>query len=673
MSFLIRNLGQIVSLVGWIALWSLGGIWIARRAFNLRPNEQALVGLAVGLVMEDLLVNFLGFVLPFELACWIGVSLIFAIGLVLALTGPQPGGRRSLRSLLPTLVPGQWLVLLILVALFYGIGRGMAIFDDYAHLPTVSLMATGDVPPHFSLDPGVPYGYHYFLLLVAAQIVRLGDIFPWVALDFARALSLGLAVLLAAVWVQRLTRSRLAGLLGGAALAFSTGTRWLLLFLPPDFLNRISQVVHMIGSGSTSGVDLTTALGASWAMDGGGPFPFPFAFSNGILNPGVVAFNGATGLMNYVPVLVLLLTFNRWRGKLVGAVVSVFLVASTGLLSETGLALSLAAWVIITGMYAIKNKTLRLPQHFVAWWVVVVAGNLLSLLEGGAFTDLARNWLQNIFYGQAQVSYQTIGFQVVLTPAVVSSHLGVLSLFNGYQLIVALAEVGPLLLVLPLVCIWGIKAFRSGRWYEVSFILAGLLSLGMLFVQYSGSTGVRNTSRLYTFVNLCLVYCVPLGWNWAQRRAQAFKILAGVLLGMTMLSGLVLFAVEMVAIPKPVESYYLNELDGRMFKYYWDKLAPGALVFDPVPSRAPTVFGRATNSSLTWFEEKPAWKQLAAAPDPVKIKAAGFDYIYLDNLYWGNLDFASRDLLNGPCVKVIQEYENSMHETRRLLDLRACH
>jgi hypothetical protein len=473
--------------------------------------------------------------------------------------------------------------------------------------------------------------------------------------------------------VQRLTRNRLAGLLGGAALAFSTGTRWLLLFLPPDFLNRLSQVVHMIGSGSTSGVDLTTALGASWAMDGGGPFPFPFAFSNGILNPGVVAFNGATGLMNYVPVLVLLLTFNRWRSKLMGAIVSVFLIASTGLLSETGLALSLAAWVIITGVYAIKNKTLRLPQTFVAWWVVVVAGNLLSLLEGGAFTDLARNWLQNILYGQAQVSYQTIGFQVVLTPALVSSHLGVLSLFNGYQLIVALAEVGPLLLVLPLVCIWGIKAFRSGRWYEVSFILAGLLSLGMLFVQYSGSTGVRNTSRLYTFANLCLVYCVPLGWNWAQRRAQAFKILAGVLLGMTMLSGLVLFAVEMVAIPKPVESYFLNELDGRMFKYYWDKLEPGALVFDPTPSRAPTVFGRATNSSLTWFDEKPAWKQLAAAPDPVKIKAAGFDYIYLDNLYWGNLDFASRDLLNGPCVKVIQEYENSMHETRRLLDVRACH
>ena len=39
-----------------------------------------------------------------------------------------------------------------------------------------------------------------------------------------------------------------AGLLGGAALAFSTGTRWLLLFLPADFLNRISQVPNVVSA-----------------------------------------------------------------------------------------------------------------------------------------------------------------------------------------------------------------------------------------------------------------------------------------------------------------------------------------------------------------------------------------------------------------------------------------
>jgi len=47
---------------------------------NLRRNEQAFVGLAVGLVMEDLLVNFLAFVLPFELACWIGLGWFLSSG-----------------------------------------------------------------------------------------------------------------------------------------------------------------------------------------------------------------------------------------------------------------------------------------------------------------------------------------------------------------------------------------------------------------------------------------------------------------------------------------------------------------------------------------------------------------------------------------------------------------
>ena len=182
MSFLLRNFDQIVALGVWIVLWTLGGWWIARKAFNLQPDEQAMVGLAVGLVMEDLLVNFLAPFMSFPLACWLGVSFVFIIGLVLAL----PDGWRSLLSI--RLVPGQWVALLLLIALFTAIGRGMAIFDDYAHLPTVSLMATGDIPPHFSLDPSVPYGYHYFLLLFAAQVVRLGQLFTWVALDFSRGL-----------------------------------------------------------------------------------------------------------------------------------------------------------------------------------------------------------------------------------------------------------------------------------------------------------------------------------------------------------------------------------------------------------------------------------------------------------------------------------------------------
>jgi hypothetical protein len=30
---------------------------------------------------------------------------------------------------------------------------GLAILDDYQNLPTTALIATGDIPPHFPLNP----------------------------------------------------------------------------------------------------------------------------------------------------------------------------------------------------------------------------------------------------------------------------------------------------------------------------------------------------------------------------------------------------------------------------------------------------------------------------------------------------------------------------------------
>ena len=76
------------------------------------------------------------------------------------------------------------------------ISRGLAIFDDYAHLPTISIMATGEIPPQFALNPDIPYSYHYFLLLFGAQIISLTGIMPWTAWDIARTFTIAPAVFL---------------------------------------------------------------------------------------------------------------------------------------------------------------------------------------------------------------------------------------------------------------------------------------------------------------------------------------------------------------------------------------------------------------------------------------------------------------------------------------------
>jgi len=59
--------------------------------------------------------------------------------------------------------------------------RGLAILDDYHNLPLVSMIAAGDVPPHFYLNPTNRLAYHYGLHLFSGSLVQQGGLFPWSA------------------------------------------------------------------------------------------------------------------------------------------------------------------------------------------------------------------------------------------------------------------------------------------------------------------------------------------------------------------------------------------------------------------------------------------------------------------------------------------------------------
>ena len=121
-------------------------------------------------------------------------------------------------------------------------------------------------------------------------------------------------MLLAGLWARRVTKSFAASLAAGAMLLFGGGARWLLLLLPSKTLAAVSGQVSMLGSGGQSGDDLAAALLHPWAVAGAGPVPFPYAFANGILPPGVINLNNATGLMPIALIFTLLLTCTRWRG-----------------------------------------------------------------------------------------------------------------------------------------------------------------------------------------------------------------------------------------------------------------------------------------------------------------------------------------------------------------------
>ena len=95
-----------------------------------------------------------------------------------------------------------------------------------------------------------------------------------------------------------------------------------------------------------------------------------------------------------------------------------------------------------------------------------------------------------------------------------------------------------------------------------------------------------------------------------------------------------LFAVQLPSLQMLVESTYLNELDARIIDEYWNQLDTDAMVFDSIPSRSVTVFGRAVNAGATWYDLNPEWRLLVANPDPYQLKKAGYDYAYIDEEYW---------------------------------------
>ena len=397
--------------------------------------------------------------------------------------------------------------------------------------------------------------------------------------------------------------------------------------------------------------------------------PFSFAFANGIYAPGILGTSGPNAIIGAGLTLFFLQTFNRWRSWR-GAVVTVLAVASTALLTETGVILTLAGWGGITVLYLIQHRTWKLPARLWHWWAVIGLGTGLGFLQGGALMDIVTGWARE-FLGQQVASYQTVGFVVSFNPALVSTHLGVLQLTNLAQLVVAMLEIGPIFLALPLLAVWGLKAYRAERWYEAVLIFSTFLSLATVFVQFSGSTGVRNTTRLYDFVGLCALYAVPLGWVWASHRSETLKLTAALVFAVIALGGVVIFGSVLSASHRPTYSYFLTDLDARIYDQYWDQLEPGSLVFDPEPERGTTLFARFTNAAYTWYDFKPEWKALRNAPTPATLRAAGYRYLYLDQRYWRDLSPQSQESLRAPCVKLLVETEDS-NGFRRLFDLKAC-
>jgi hypothetical protein len=658
---------QIIPLLLLLLLWGLGGWLMTLRWFDLELHERGFLGFGMGLVIANWLGNFTARFLPMSIAFWVSAFLTLGLGLISALP--------LHRDLFPRRLAvrwSMWLAFIAAVLVFTWIGRGLGMLDDFQNLPLSSLMATGDIPPHFPGRPDTRFGYHYFLILLAVQLMRVASAAPWTALDLARGLTLALSMVLAGLLAWRLTRNTFVAWASALFFAFAGGTRWLLLLLPGSLLNKISNGLTLIGSGRVTGENLVEALSRSWEVAGSGPIGFPFAFVNGVNAPLLMTHNGY-GLLPAVLLLLLLLLGSLARTWQAGIPLTILL-ASLALANEVDFVILYLGVILVALLWVIRNKIIRPLQSAWFWVVIVFAAGVLALIQGGLATETI---YQRLYPSSVQSdTYFEVGFSLV-PPAVISSHLGRLSIFNPAQLLAALFEIGPLILALPLVLIWGNKAFREERWFEAALVFSAVPSLLSIFVEYLGNAGVTATTRLLSnMFFVCKSLAVPLAWLWLQNQAEWKRGILYALGGAAVLGGVLLFAIELIAIPRPVYGEFVSDMDARFYEEYWDRLSPSsAWVFDPSSSRAPTLFARQSNSIINWGVHQPEYLALVENPDPYKLNAVGYSYIYADKEYW---KLYARQL-EQPCVNVLKTVEGAklshgelVPDFRRLADISGC-
>ncbi len=652
-------------LLALLALWMAGGYLILSR-FELPAHERVLAGLGVGLTLSALLANLTGRFLPTTIAFWLAGGITLGIGLGLAWP--------VWRSLVTREVfqPGQWLAFAIITFILTLIGRGLGIFDDYQNLPQISSMALGDLPPHFAYDPRLLWSYHYFLLLVAAQFTRLADAGPWAAMDLARGLTLALTLFLGGMLAQRLTRSRLAAFYTGLFLFFVGGARWMLLLLPASLLNRVSSSVTLIGSGADTGPNLVTALYKYWKIQGLGPLPFPFAYGSG-LDPSLSMAHAGYGASAFMLLFLVLLLAGKGRGWVQQSIIAILL-AALALANEVTFTFVYAGLVFAVLLWMLANRSFKFPASVWHWAPAVIGGGIIALLQGGIFTGVLLGLVGRFSGAEASQALYKVSFALRL-PAVLSAHVGTLSLFNPLHWFVILAETGLVVLALPWTFKYGWNLVREEKWLEAAWVFSMVPSLLTIFVEYTGNAGPTALSRMTAhFLMVLKLYAVPLLWLWAQNRAEGLR---NSLFGWGLasaLSGIALFSLQIAAMPNPVYAEYLGSLDAKIYAKHWGRLQTGAWVFDPSPTRGTTVLGMHSLSGINYGPPTyPKWIALSENPDPLALNAGGYRYVYLDLPYWRK--FA--DHFANPCVLLLDQVEESgadgkVTDMRVLMDIGNC-
>ncbi len=663
--------GNLLSFFLWGAvLWAawLGGWLIATHAFRLEPRERLVAGLGLGLCDYLWLANVLGHWLDSRLAFSAAGLLILAAGLGLGRLSARQGRRPLLEwrdwQAWPTL-----LAVLILAGWFTFVGKGLAIFDEPKNLTLISRMAANDIPPHYYLNSGFYFRYHYGFQLLGASLVSLGDLFPWSAFDLSKGIVFGLSVALIGLVGRRLVDHPLAGWVTAAVFTLASGTRYLLQFIPQSWLAQADTAVTLIGTSENMAVPFSQSLTQTWTLDGGPPSPFLFGYLNGIFPALTMAHAGSYALsIGIMALLILLITRTAHRAA---CVVLAVLLAFWGLVWESSYGLFMLGGAAASLYLAWKQRRSLLSPPSLSLLLSVP----LVLWQGGTITEIARQLLLQAANSGIGVEGQVTaaGFSLRWPPAVLSSHLGALNIFSPLELLIAVCELGPVFLLAPWITAWAWKRLRTGEWISGALIISAWIGLAApLCLEYQAE---RDLSRL-TGYSLGVWTLLLIIFVWSKRDQWRTSLLfwVGTLsLALVLVGGIVTTAIEMSALASPpTHGLGIEGLDSRMSGDLWNRLPAGDEIFDADGWRASVLTGLPTHAAIGQ-DPLPAWKALQQAPTVEALLANHYRYVYVDDFWWKILPKASKASLSEPCVEVLVErWDDDQRHFRRLLDLQGC-
>lgn len=662
-SQIIFSSGLFLLFVCLMLLSLLGGYLICRLVFAASTRESLPIGMGLASMLVIVLTNMASHWLNLQWAYILASLFIIVTGGVLFILAPSK--REVFENWQQALPP--LLVFLLLFVLFLRINQGLAIFDENYNLPIVSLIAAGDVPPHFPFDPSQPLAYHYGLHLLAGVAVRLAGLSPWLAFDAVRAFTHALLLVLAFFWFGRQTGSFWAAVIGAAVVYFGGTTQWLLLFAPQAWIERLNAGVTLTNTALSSGATLSDLLVSNWNIDGLGVVSLPFIFIGSLFKPQNLALTSNGASVALTVMLLLLLAPKQWHPR--HFVIISFVLGSIALTAEYLFGLIALGSFFIAVLATRQQKNFLPILRLLAIWVLAWG---LALFAGGVISVMFRHLLQGLG-GQASLSEQgNLGFQWHWPPSLPTLYFGRLSFFQVDTLLFSLILLAPLLFLIPL------PLFQlKNRWKSLCMIQDGLCLGAAVSVLLSLVIGLKGsvggiTRLLDTALLILLILSFPILYHLWQNRSRWMQALITTGLVLLTLGGVVTFSLELLAISRPQHTFYIKSLDARFYSSYWNRLPPQAQIFDPNPGRSIVVFGRSAGAIAAkygeWLLE---WEELSQNPTPEQLIRKGYTHAYLDKRFWNRLAQPAKVAWRAECIKLMETKELDQ-DFRQLYDLQSC-